>query len=313
MLLADLPFSPSATEEDVALALQFFDDIEEKASSVGNWRTVFGNGRFEDWRGRGCHASLGTNCKGSKCVALAHPPYADPDPYASEDTSLYVRWLWEESFASRFVLARHKHGAVVSTDIPGTLLHNIAIMSRHARELSYQQFHKFFDYLYPLVGGDLAYVLAFNTGYIDFDNRLDSVMSNQGASHRAFPLFDVESLGMFLRRDFGLQLDLDKDKLFSSGNGGMYGGVKYCKTFVPGGWSTNSPTNNFALELYSKDSEFKGRIAEYRTSRGADKTYRPPNPFKAQPRSAPRGPSDFTFREVLDCVLPYMKEKGLIP
>lgn len=313
MLLADLPFSPSATDGDVALALRFFDDIEEKASSVGNWRTVFGKGRFEDWRGRACHATLGVNCKGSKCVALTHPPYADSGRYGVEDTSLYVKWLWEESFASRFVLARHKHGAVVSTDIPGTLLHNIAIMSRHARELSCQQFHKFFDHLYPLVGGDLAYVLAFNTGYSDFDNRLDSVMSNQGASHRAFPLFDVESLGMFLRRDFGLQLDLDKDKLFSSGNGGMYGGVKYCKTSVPKNWLASSAANNFASELYSKDSEFKGRIAEYRTSRGADKTYRPPNPFSPQPRNTPKGPSDFTFREVLDCVLPYMKEKGLIP
>ena len=130
MLLADLPFTPTATEDEIAVAKEFLELPLEAYASVGNWRTVRKGGRFEDWIGRGCHAAFSTNSRGSTCVALAHPP-SQVSTLKKEDTSLYERWLWEESFASRFVLARGKYGAVVSTEIPATLLHNIAIMSRH--------------------------------------------------------------------------------------------------------------------------------------------------------------------------------------
>lgn len=309
MLLADLPFTPTATEAEISLAKEFLELPPSTYSSIGNWRTVSKGGAYRDFTGQGCHAAFSTKSKGSTCVALAHPPYITSAH--KEDTSLYERWLWEESFASRFVLARGKYGAVVSADIPATLLHNIAIMSRHARELSLSEYHAFFDFLYPKVGGDLAYVLAFNTGYVEFSRRMTQVIGNQGASHRAFPLFDVESLGNFLRGDFGVQLDLDKDKLFSQGHPGMYGGVKYCKNTFTRGWSALDRENNFAEELYLKDEKFKAATEEYRREGEGPVIYHPPNPFTYQvPKQLPH---QFTFKEVLEFVLPYMKKEGLIP
>lgn len=302
MNISEIPFQSTATDEHIERALGFFDGSIEKVS-VGNYRVVYEKG-YDDYIGRPCHANLGQAPGDAirKCVAL----YTDN----SSKTELYRKWLWEESFVKRFVLAIHDCGAVISGDIPSILMQNIGIMSRHCLEFSGVNHPCFpmFDELYPKIGGDLAYVLSFNTTFNanTLDKWWDSPVLNGGASHRAWSLFQLGSLKNFLAGEF--HIPKDKLKQLWSHHAGLYGGIGLCKAT-----QSYSPQHPSFIQDVLEDEDIRNELSEYRKSASSGEMYRPPNPFARTAGITLFRPNDATFREVVECLIPAMKKKGLIP
>lgn len=302
MKISEIPFEPVATPAHIETALAFFDDEIEKVN-VGNYRIVKGRAHT-DYIGKPCHANLGDNPGGSvrKCVAL----YTGSRP----DTEKYRKWLWEESFIKRFVLAIHEKGAVIDGNIPAVLMQNIGIMSRHCLEFSSKTRPCFpmFNELYDKIGGELAYVLSFNTSFnaMTLEQWWSSAVLNGGAFHRAWPLFQLKSLQNFLNGDFHFSKGQLKRPWCNYA--GLYGGAKLCEA-VHDYTTTSRSFVQDALEY----EEIRGALSEYRKTQASGEAYRPPNPFKVNPSVRLMRTNDATFREVVDCLIPAMMKKGLIP
>lgn len=300
MRIQDMPFENPAKDEHVKLAMAFFEDSIEKAG-VGNYRIVFENGRHTDFIGRPCHAGLGAapDVTPRVCVAL----YTGN----KEKTDLYRKWLWEESFVAPYVLTIHEKGAVVSGGIQSILMQNIAIMSRHCLEYSGDTIPSFemFNDIYSKVGGDLAYILSFNTVFnaVTLEHWLNSPVLNGGASHRAWPLFNLRSLQNYLNGKFGFT----GDQPFTT-HAGLYGGAKLC-----------GAVNDYSMHMESfvqgalSHDDIRKELSEYRVQNTSGEMYRPPNPFAKKTPNQVMRPNDATFREVVEVIIPSMKKKELIP
>lgn len=307
MNIEDIPYEPQARPEHIETARLFLTtDMAPPTApyGVGNYRVVYDKSHT-DFIGKPCHAGLGSAPPYSlvrRCVAL----HTGNDEFSS----LYRKWLWEESFASRFVLSIEENGAIVSADIPAILMQNIAIMSRHCREFTPPTNPGFpiFNALYPLVGGDLAYVLAFTTQPLapDLEQAWNSPVLNGGASHRAWPLFQLKSLKNFLTGEFHIP-DTKLNEPWRT-HGGLYGGAKLCQ--VEHDYSTTY--RSFVQDALAYD-DIREELSVYRKSTTQGEMYRPPNPFARKPSSYTIRLNDATLREVVDVIIPALKKKELIP
>ena len=301
MNIKDIPFEPQARPEHIETAKAFFENTEN-FRGVANFRIVFEEGH-EDHLGKPCHANVGAApAKPRRCIAL----YTGD----SADTALYRKWLWGESFAARFVLAICDNGAVVSADIPAILMQNIAIMSRHCLEYSSSSHYSFpmFDDLYPKIGGDLSYVLSFNTAFManSLDKAWSSPVLNGGGGHRAWCLFQLESLRNFLTGEFHFP-NAVLGQLWTT-YGGLYGGANLCKANPT--YTTHA--TSFVQEAIA-DEDIRDALSEYRKSTTQGEMYRPPNPFARPTAAYGMRANDATFKEVVECIIPALKKKELIP
>lgn len=314
MFIKDYSVPIQTKPESVATALAFFEDASPVHGSA-NYRKVYTDGTHYDLFGQACHVGLtrmGRPEKALDCCALW---------VNSKGATRYEKWLWEESFAKAFVLARHDRGVVLTSDVPAALLQNIAIMARHVRELANTGNLSFFDYLYPVVGGDIAYILSMNavSGATSVENRLKVVVRDYGAGHRAWNLFNLDSFCKFVAGDFGKSLDITATPEYTARKvSGLYGGRWYCDYPKPSGsrdfQGYSNQKNIFTTELLQQYPEVKERLSDYRKEIVKAGGYSPPNPFTTvNVATRPSKPEDCTFQEVLDVLLPFMKEKGLIP
>lgn len=257
--------------------------------SLGNFLIVDDDGKdaFEEvnWA---CHANLNNTNKKASCVAL----YSFTE--AHENWKRFFKYLTEESFAADFILAVTERGFVVSSDIPGGLLHAIAMMSRSPRQFREEYFLRFNQLLDAGIPGDIAYLCTFCiNGYTPSEPVVPSV------DHRPWTLPNISGMKMFLSGEFSCS-SLTTFRETSS---------QYCSGFLPSGdYSYDLNRNRFFFDELLPDENFFTAFSEYKKSKVAKEGYKPPNPFSKIP---PLKEGDVTLQELDEFILPYCMKEGV--
>ena len=318
MKIQDYIFKPGSDWEAArTLAESKWAETAGNRSGAGNY--VIANDKDEQcWRGQSCHfqISRGLGAKVPAAIVLTEIAIdrVGGDEQVKSDKLFFLNWLLKDSHFGRFILNRDEKITdfiVISADIPGPLLQNICIISRHFAECGQLAFSGFRKMVEEGIDGHLAYSLWFNTNqsfrYELGLSRAEQVYGEPG--HRAWSLWrDVSALQNFLSGEFGKTFT-QESKTYRE-HPTIYGGVKYC-------YSTPYAQNEgycrdryFTQELYHDDDDFKKELKLFR-GEGQEVSFIK-NPF-ARAASRPLDyPHVVTMKEMGEFVLPFMKQKGLL-
>ena len=292
MLLKDLPFRPTASEEAIQKALEWLETAATKVQptiftrfhSLGNFQSFSDNGEVlytqYNWA---CHATTyGAGDAG--CVALFCANLQDTE----KTYERFLKWLSEDSFASSYILAKSPLGIVVSGDIPGGLFHAICMVSRCPRQFHPEYFTRFNNLLDKGIPGDVAYMAVFN-----IKNATLSEVFYPSVNHRAWSCPGILGMKKFLARDFNISntvtFRLDKSQ--------------HCSIFIPEG--------DLDRDLF-KIEQFREEFSEYRKRNlPSEENYRPPNPFSKETKGVIIPAGKVTLQEMYDFCLPFCISNGV--
>lgn len=236
-------------------------------------------------------------------------------PYP-EGVAEFLQWFVHKSWFSRFILNKDDvtHGFVISADIPCNLLQNMNIITRHFYECGEPSF-KVFKHLLDLgYSGDVAYGFAFNTNISLHYNTTSSASTKEFnfgdeqiygyAGHRAWEVWhSIKSLRNFLTGEFGETFGRECDPKFHFRNyATIMGGAQYCG---------NTSYGRSVISEVILQPECKDRLAEYRKVNGSQAKIK--NPFSKPDFTKPQQhPALVNYNELIEIVLPYMKEKNIL-
>ncbi len=308
MNIRNIPFKPLCPPEVVDRARQWLRDNRDDFCETANY-CVFTKDNEYAYLDKGCHAGIGFPVHTDvECVAteicFRDNDWSEP---SSDVVIRFLTWLVQKSFFSPFILNGddltfcREYGIIISSDIPSALLQNICIISRHFYECPHRVFEHFNE-LSSLYGPEVAYSVAFNTPFSQYEdlinqNRSVRLVPNQ-AVHRASPTWkSVKEMNNFQKGEFNLD---PNPAHFYRKFQTIMGGALYC---VEGEWDHN---RTFATEVtQTKDFlEFAKKFPNGMQEKPI------PNPFNI------RKPEDQLYRgypdydQLNNIVLPFMQEKG---
>lgn len=290
----------------VVTAEAWLEEVTPRVRYNANFLTVFVDGTVREITNRICHADLGNGIQTKRdCFAFFTARYDDQGVLNNGYVSGYLDWLCSESFAAQFVLKRTRNGVVVTADVPPELLQNIAIMTRHCRELPAVTFDLFNYVVSKGYSGDVAYPLTFNTSRQTnrLEDELLAPVRCSGGGHRAWKLFTTAAYGRFVRGDFGL----DPKATMARARATLYGGAKLCG--MEDRARDSITFNHVFLELV-KDADFVDALRSFRAASTKTEGYKPPNPFSIRPVATPSA-NELSFNEAIEVALPYLTTKGI--
>lgn len=306
MRIQDLTHTSKCSEESLSKAIKWLNSksVENGVSWNANFAIFEVGGKKYQRYGKQCHLDVQIRTDKEKdCLALYTnwrvnpycPPLADKGPGVVS----YWNWLVNDSFVTPFLLHSDiDTGVVISSDIPSPLIQSICIMFRHIRELPKNYFDLFEEIISKGFSKEIAYALAFNTSTPAKGDIFSNPVGRSGVGHRAWGTFSLPAMKNFLEGKFFIP---DTHPIYRNAPL-MYGGIRYCYNESP----LSSPI--FYEELYTCP-EYREALSAYRRNR-QEKIYHPPNPFvRVAEKSAE---SQFTYKELIEFVLPYCKEKGTL-
>lgn len=319
--IQDFDFNPNASDAVLDRAEQWLKDNYGSFHNRANY-AVFNDTDVEECIDQNCHGRMGSFqlnnrvCIANECaIARRWGDEVPPGVYEFFD------WLTVSSPFARFILRSNYYGFVISADIPCVLLQNINIICRHFWEAGEAAFFAFQDLISRGYSGDLAYGICFNSNisrcpktwsvegkdyaaYPKFDFSNEQIYDH-GASHRAWGLwYSLASLQNFLNGEFGRSFENDcRPNQHFRNIQTMYGGSAYC--------GNSYRSASFVTDVLEGYPDIREKLSQYRK----DDTAVPviSNPFAKPDFTKPaKKPASINYNELIDIILPMMKEKDLI-
>lgn len=285
MKLQDYPYQPDHTDEQMAVVKDFLENGKDSFASYANFIVVTDNNTYHYTR-MGCHASMQSGVAGKRKLIgtecgwgrRANTGWKSPNIGEASVFRPYFDWYFNRSYASNFILNKDdpewafNNGFIFSANMPSPLLQNCLISARHFAELSVTHF-EMFNSLEPVIGGDLAYLIAFNSSINESGLVLSSTI------HRPFGLpSDMAALTNYVNHDFGQELEQQaKQGDTYAIRATIYGGLRYFNNKVKSSPYSTSINGDFISDLCKNNDEFKSLLSDFRKANGTTKAV--PNPF----------------------------------
>jgi|SRR5246127_39282 len=320
MKIQDYIFKPGSDWEAArTLAESKWAETIGRRAGVGNY-VIANDKHSQTWKQQGCHyqISRGLGASGPAAIVLTEIAIGrvGGSDNAKSDKLFFLNWLLKDSHFGRFILNRDEKITdfiVISADIPGPLLQNICIISRHFAECGGAAFSGFRKMVEEGVDGHLAYPLWFNTNQsfrVELTKMpLDTHVYGE-PGHRAWSLWrDVSALQNFLSGEFGKTFTQESETYREKPT--IYGGVQYCYSRPYEQNEGYYRERYFTKELYDGDEDFRKELRLFR-SEGSLAASAIKNPFAKAPSPPPRAHHVVTMKEMEEVVLPFMKQKGLL-
>lgn len=305
--IKDFTYEPKATEAAIAAALAWFDakrtldkvirspSTASYFNSLGNFAAFKADGTKPFWYSdqlfeffnQACHNYLSCVSNRAKDIDVVS---LWTDTEAHSEHHRFFDWFNTKSFASQFILGIHKKGIVVSADIPASLMHCIAMMSRVARMFSKEHFTRFNSLLDNGIPGEVAYLTCFCVG-----KGPEEYAFSPSSDHRPFHCPNLIGMKRFLTGEF-LRVDT---KLYRDTRN------MYCSHFLG---SAGIDRGTRLTDDITSDSELLNLIMEERKEKNSG-VYKPPNPFTPQ-KQGELVAGQFSYKEVYEIALPYFNKKG---
>jgi hypothetical protein len=325
MFLKEIPFEPSFTQTDVETVKKWFVDNKSNFNNTANFVKLFSNGKLGARLGRPCHADIGKYPEHDQIEAVYDEVVLVGTEISSRQYSLapninfeeeekkqrgFLQWFLYESFASRYIVNKEdyafvrKYGIIVSADIPQPILQGIMIISRHFHEVNERAFSKFDELVKQGYNPNFAYIFCFNStwsyqGQMSENHPVESV-----TNHRAWSLPKICAMSNFLAGRIGTSYKIDlRDKRNN---------YRYLQSIynVSSIFSDNTEDRmEWIIPQLLKDEEkFRQCLSTYRRNLTNSEVYRPPNPFERLNKPPKPKPDQVTYKELFDCVFPYLKQ-----
>lgn len=315
MQINEMPLTIRASPEVIQKATDWLVSNKDKFTRTCNF-AVFGGDERKEFLASVCHANMATSYidNGLRDVITTDVAVERQIKEGYGDTDLYrpfLKWLVEGSVFSRFILTdlslAMDGGIVITSDAPSPLVQNILIMSRYVREVPPEVF-KLFNSLSEKYSPEAAFCFTFGTQAAYWNRAggdvecptfyLDSLCYAQ-SWHKAWGLFpNLSSLKNFLSGNF---INMNPSPSYHYRNHATtMGGVSYCVTSMSGNFF-----ENVALEY---GSEYLDGLRSIRGEGNAKPVISNPFAKQSEPK---RAPTDVTYRELIDYVLPFLQSKGI--
>lgn len=310
----EIEYAPKHTQEQYDTFLKQVEAVVPKQTAIAHSPATFavqgtdGNGALTyEWHLNGtCHRAIETNRHKERNLVWSWLGSVHP----VELITPFVKWFVQESNYSRFILNRDnldevlRLGIFVSADMPGPLLQNIMIMTRHVVEVSAFSFQKFNELTERGIIPALAYSMCFNSGmsnrgHRDFDVVMTMPVHSYGG-HRVQGLLTVQGL---INQEKGILFETDK-KLPPA-----FKETYRISPYYTGGsriYGPNSEMPDLSVASWLGIPELAKAIAVSRNN-GKEVMYKPPNPFvRSSPFNSRLGANDISYRELLEIVIPFL-------
>lgn len=320
MNIRDLPFSPLP---DHGIARGQAEDLWKKEGQKKGTANFIVAGEKLTARNfnLGCHYNIAQGTRqgpgGDKpsivLTEVAIVRASGGDLKVQDDMRFFLNWFLKDSHFGRFVLNRDEvitDYVIISADIPAPLLQNMCIITRHFYECNHEAFAGFRKMVEGGTDGHITYSIWFNTNLsFKFSSptlRPTQVLSESG--HRAWSLWrDTEAFKNFVNGEFGKAIS---EQQTYREHQTIFGGVSYCytKPYTPNAGCYRD--KYFTMELMREDENFKKELLKLRKAvPQPEPEIR--NPFLQQARPSFKYEDHVvTKEEMMEFVIPYMKEKG---
>ena len=320
MNIKDLPFSPLP---DHGIARGQAEDLWKKQGPKTGTANFIVAGEKSTKRNFNltCHFNIeygmGQRAYGDKpsivLTEVAIDRSATGETNHRDNMLFFLNWFLRDSHFGRFVLNRDEvitDYLVISADIPAPLLQNMCIITRHFYECGHESFAGFRKMVEEGTDGHIAYSLWFNTNLsLKFSTPNPSttrILSESG--HRAWSLWrDTEAFKNFVNGEFGKAI---AEQQTYREHQTIFGGVSYCYTEP---FSVNNSCYRdkyFTMELMREDENFKKELLKLRKAVPKPEP-EVKNPFLKQAQTRAKYEDHVvTKEEMMEFVIPYMKEKG---
>lgn len=325
MLIQEISFAPRASKVALTAAVDFLKTNQILFDLTANFALIEEKGGVTSRISQQCHAAIGDNT--DKKISLVATEISQRNKFGvkPESSECFLRWFLNESWFGRFIVNREDfefcrdYGIIVSADIPQPFLQAIMIISRHFHECSLQAFEKFEELTKKGINGNIAYLFCFCSTFSASERNNTLFICKTG--HRAFPVFQIDSLRNFLIGELG---DVSDDKKYLEAeyhyrvNQSIYGVSQMFHTKKD--WSRVNPNvissgrtefPTAVTDLILNDDAFKKAFRDYRKEQTSGDLYKPPNPFVSSIKNRPSQPYEVSYDELFDFIVPYINKHFL--
>jgi hypothetical protein len=301
------------TEDHYQQCVDFFKSPNIQKASVANY-VIIGETSRAELLGKPCHFDISTAASVPKVVLVGTLTNINcifdgnfrAQALPSSSRKAFARWLMNESHFSHLMVNKPEHrtvewlleegGFIVSAELPQPILQMMMILSRTFSERQEEQFDKWVE----LVDKGLDPHIAYNiTMCIANNNLLETQGVNSRTGHTTMYFLDTECMENFVKGELGIVFNQRSYRTSHS----IYGCDKI--------FGLQNITTNFVRDLIESCEDFRDTLRIFRNKDTALEGYRPPNPFTQKSYTAPLKPTQVTYQELYEVVVPYIIEKGL--